>query len=130
LCFLSPEVLREDSIIIIDILLDSVLDKFLGAADTQLFLKVSLDFVLVHLILEFLLDSLILHWDFNPHNGTIVLEDFNELLLMIVIREIFHDDGSMIEYLILKVFFCLHLDLFVVEPDVSEAFLEDFDLSR
>ena len=128
-CLLSSKVLREDSIIVINVLLNAVLHKLLSSASNQLGLLLSLDLVLVKLILEFLLDGLIFHRKLDTHNGTVILENLDKLLLVIVAREVSHNDCSMIKDLILKVLTRFHLDLFVIKPDIPKAFPEDLDLS-
>ena len=102
-CFLSSKVLREDSIIVINILLDAVLYKLLSSASNQLGLLLSLDLVLVKLILEFLLNCLIFHWELDTDYSTVILENLDKLLLVVVAREVSHYDGSMIKDFVLKV---------------------------
>jgi hypothetical protein len=60
-----------------------------------------LDLILIHFILQLLLDGLVLQGDFQGHDGAILLEDLHKLLLLVVIRKVPHDYSPMIVDLVL-----------------------------
>lgn len=111
------------------ILLDTVLNKLLGASIAQLLVISSILNIRIELFSEFLFNGNVFHRHLNVDDSAKVLENLNEVLILVVNRNVLHNNGPVVEVLVAQLFKTLQLDLAVGNPKVSKLLLYSFNLT-
>lgn len=73
---------------------------------------------------QFVLNTLVLCWKFNPHNGSERFEELNDFILSHSLRKVSHNDSPVIKYFTFLVIQSPQFNQFVFDPIIPQLTLD------